>query len=335
MTMWAQDQKTSDELIEFLTRLARALAHAQTPADAFDTAFVQISSQIRVGVAVAVILEQNLSIYLSRNPMVKVEEEKLLARIRDSLIATVHLPFSSTEALVVTDRASLQGQHGGEPIAVATETILEVQGSIAGILALYRSGAPFDDTENRILELVSGILSVAIAGITARGQLQQLVDMDELTGVGNKRSFRNRLVSEVDRAHIYHVPLSLIMFDIDDFKEINDVQGHLIGDVVLSELSGCIKETLRPTDFFARFGGDEFTIILPHTDRAGVASAAQRVMEKVRELRIPTDDGSFLNPTVSLGAATLEGKEDYKSILKRADDHLYEAKRSGKNRTSM
>lgn len=125
------------------------------------------------------------------------------------------------------------------------------------------------------------------------------------------------------------------MFDVDDFKEINDRFGHTIGDVVLSELCGAVRETLRPPDLFARFGGDEFAIILPHTDLAGACAVADRILKSVRELTIPTDDESTIRCSISIGIASYRSADTAADdVIRRADERLYEAKRAGKNRYS-
>jgi diguanylate cyclase (GGDEF)-like protein len=126
------------------------------------------------------------------------------------------------------------------------------------------------------------------------------------------------------------------MFDIDDFKAINDNFGHTVGDVVLSELCGAVRETLRPPDLFARFGGDEFAIILPHTDLGGACSVADRILQKVRALSIPADDEGTICCSISLGIADYQTSDATAAdVIRRADERLYEAKRAGKGRYSL
>src|SRR5207244_504443 len=159
-----------------------------------------------------------------------------------------------------------------------------------------------------------------------------LADTDELTGIGNKRSLRRHLFQELERARVYNFPLSVLMFDVDDFKDINDRHGHTLGDVVLSELCGAVRETLRPPDVFARFGGDAFAVVLPHTDNAGACAVAQRMLDRVRMVIIPADDEQSIRCAVSIGVACYRPGDSAADLLRRADERLYEAKRSGKNR---
>ena len=111
--------------------------------------------------------------------------------------------------------------------------------------------------------------------------------------------------------------------------------GHTVGDVVLSELCGAVRETLRPPDLFARFGGDEFAIILPHTDLGGACAVADRILQKVRMLTIPADDEGSIRCSISLGIADYQRTDTTAAdVIRRADERLYEAKRAGKNRYS-
>ena len=129
------------------------------------------------------------------------------------------------------------------------------------------------------------------------------------------------------------MPVALLLFDIDEFKQINDNYGHVIGDVVLSELCGVVRETLRPTDILARFGGDEFAIILPHTDATGAVAVAERVLRRVRALAIPADEDAAIRCSISIGIAEFHGEgATANDLIRRADERLYQSKRQGKNR---
>ncbi|HEV2721794.1 MAG TPA: GGDEF domain-containing protein, partial [Thermoanaerobaculia bacterium] len=210
-------------------------------------------------------------------------------------------------------------------------TILRIENRTAGLLLLLRDD-PFDETDASLLEIFAAQVAMLLGHLNAREQIQNLADTDDLTGIWNKRYFRRQLPQEIERARVYSLPLSLLMFDVDDFKEINDALGHTIGDVVLSELCGAVREILRPPDLFARFGGDEFAVILPHTDLTGARAVAERILSKVRELTIPTDEEGSVQCSISLGLTDFETGDGAADLVRRADERLYESKRSGKNR---
>jgi len=137
----------------------------------------------------------------------------------------------------------------------------------------------------------------------------------------------------MERARVYNVPLALLLIDVDNFKEINDTFGHVMGDIVLSELCGTIKSTLRTPDAISRFGGDEFAVILPHTDIAGALAVAERILRRVEQTALTSEEGTEIRCTVSLGIAQCDPADGtFSDLVRRADDRLYEAKRLGKNR---
>lgn len=163
-------------------------------------------------------------------------------------------------------------------------------------------------------------------------EIYRLTTIDGLTQVFNKRYFVETLEREIGRAHRYRRDLSLIMFDIDHFKQINDNFGHLAGDHVLRQLAASIKTRIRREDILSRYGGEEFAIVLPEIDRENAATFAEKVRQLVERSVFEFED-TRIPVTVSVGVATLtpeiEAPED---IVKIADERLYEAKNSGRNR---
>jgi diguanylate cyclase (GGDEF)-like protein len=163
-------------------------------------------------------------------------------------------------------------------------------------------------------------------------EIYKMSIIDGLTSVHNKRYFLEFLDREAARAIRHKQPLSLVMFDIDHFKSVNDTHGHLAGDAVLKELAARIKPKMRKEDLFARYGGEEFACILTNTTVAN----AVRFAEKVR-LCIAAQpfalDGKTLPVTISLGAAQLDdSRATPATLIGRADENLYAAKRAGRNR---
>ncbi|WP_067866958.1 sensor domain-containing diguanylate cyclase [Neptuniibacter marinus] len=169
-------------------------------------------------------------------------------------------------------------------------------------------------------------------------QLQILSVTDELTGLFNQRHFYSVMAKELDRAKRYQRPLSIICFDLDDFKGINDSLGHLEGDRVLRTIGELTKETLRQNDIPVRYGGDEFMVLLPET---GIHDAAQTA-ERIRTIfnakcLYSIEKGACVNAKVSmsLGVTETNGTEKPDQVVQRADLAMYEAKSSGGNRTVL
>lgn len=172
--------------------------------------------------------------------------------------------------------------------------------------------------------------------IQEREHTEELVaqaNTDYLTGLYNRRYFYEQAKRELSRSVRHRIPLSVMMFDIDHFKSINDLHGHDLGDAVLKALGDTCRRLLRESDICARIGGEEFAVLLTQTDDAQTLKIAERLREALAETSVPLDDGTKLKFTVSLGIGSYEPEDkDIDDLLKRADKGLYEAKRAGRNR---
>jgi two-component system cell cycle response regulator len=164
--------------------------------------------------------------------------------------------------------------------------------------------------------------------ISQKESFKELSEHDALTGINNRRYFDYKLAELLNIALRYKRPLSLIMFDIDHFKDINDAYGHGTGDFILKELSAVTKEELRTTDFFARYGGEEFMIIAPETPLSTVKELAERLRLKVEK----HDFKIGQTVTCSFGVTEVKTGDTSQSIIYRADTALYEAKETGRNK---
>jgi two-component system, cell cycle response regulator len=163
-------------------------------------------------------------------------------------------------------------------------------------------------------------------------EIYRLTTVDGLTQIFNRRYFTETLEREIGRALRYRRELSLIMFDIDRFKSINDSFGHLAGDHVLKHLATVVKTKIRKEDVLARYGGEEFTILLPEIDHHNACAFAEKVRALIE--RTPAKFESHqISATVSVGVAALRGEvDDASQFVKMADDNLYRAKEAGRNR---
>jgi diguanylate cyclase (GGDEF)-like protein len=155
---------------------------------------------------------------------------------------------------------------------------------------------------------------------------------DPLTGLWNRRYMAESLDREVARALRFGHEVSLIIIDIDDFKRINDRQGHMQGDIVLERVADVVREATRSIDVAARYGGDELALILVETGREGATILGERLAERMRETEVPLRDGGSMGVTLSVGVATLpDSADDQESLVDAADRALLRAKRAGKN----
>jgi two-component system cell cycle response regulator len=155
--------------------------------------------------------------------------------------------------------------------------------------------------------------------------------IDALTEAHNKRSFLEFLDRELARCVRYGRPLSLVMFDLDHFKLVNDTHGHLAGDFVLRELSRRLRARIRKEELLARYGGEEFVVVLPEADHEGAIQFAEQIRRLVE--REPfVFEGEAIPMTISVGVATVQGElVDTQAFIKQVDQNLYTAKRSGRN----
>jgi diguanylate cyclase (GGDEF)-like protein len=327
------ERRQLSDLLALIQELTSTVVRSESVGDLFSRAFATLFRCVPFDAAAAVMIEQHLDLYVStRAGAESLLDEALVKTIRATLETLIPVSFAETEIIVNAEHHDLPPAETQPGIESVTFALLEHEFRPAGLLLLARAN-PFDDRESQILRIFATQVSMLLDMIRARERIVNLADTDELTGVWNRRYLRRQLPYEIERARTFSVPLSLLMFDIDEFKQINDGFGHGIGDVLLSELCGCVRETLRPTDTLARFGGDEFAVILPHTDLAGACAVSERILARVRALTIPTDEEGAIQCSISIGLAEFQRDEpSANDLVRRADEKLYSSKRAGKNR---
>lgn len=166
-------------------------------------------------------------------------------------------------------------------------------------------------------------------------RLKKLSITDGLTKLFNSRYFYSQLKGEIDRSNRYGHPLSLLLLDIDKFKEYNDTYGHLEGDKVLLQLGQTIKSCLRKMDSAYRYGGEEFTVILPETIGEEAETVAHRIRGAVQAERFIPSEGEMVGITISIGVTQYAQEEDVAAFVQRADKAMYLSKQAGRNRVSV
>jgi two-component system cell cycle response regulator len=216
------------------------------------------------------------------------------------------------DTLTVRDLGSLNGTYIDDervvsPTPLSPGKILRVGGVIFKVL----QGA---DIERRYHE-----------------EIYRMAIIDGLTNIHNKRYFMDFLEREHQRAVRHRRPLSLLIFDVDNFKRANDDHGHINGDRVLGELAARCRVFVRKDECFARYGGEEFGMILPETEVEGAGSLAEKVRLAVADAPFVLEDGGSLPITISVGFAALKGDDTVFGLIGRADRALYQAKSAGRN----
>jgi two-component system, cell cycle response regulator len=169
--------------------------------------------------------------------------------------------------------------------------------------------------------------------VLGQEQMRHLAETDPLTNCFNRRALMEKLEQEMDRAARYATMLTCMMVDIDNFKQINDTYGHLVGDRVLKQLANLLKREQRSVDIVARYGGEEFVVLLPETTNAESRNFAERILRRVSTHDFG-EQGRPVRVTISAGIASYpdERVSDGESLLRLADTHLYRAKSDGRNR---
>ena len=207
--------------------------------------------------------------------------------------------------------------------------------------ALARGASDFAQKPVRPKELIARIKRVLKerALIAERKQMEQrlreLTVRDDLTKLFNSRHFFEQIRSEIDRATRYEHALSLLLLDVDHFKNYNDNHGHLEGDKVLMQLGEVVRKCLRANDSGYRYGGDEFTVILPETRGSEAMTVAERIRDGFHALDFSTESGKKVRLSVSIGITEIQPNETWENLTKRADAAMYEAKKGGGNTTVL
>jgi diguanylate cyclase (GGDEF)-like protein len=207
---------------------------------------------------------------------------------------------------------------------------LLVGDAVVGVLGI-RNAPPLSTSESRTLAAAASLIALTLRNIQLIQEAHDQGVLDDLTGCITRTPGLARLDSELRRARRTRYPLAVLVFDIDEFKQINDTRGHLCGDLALEWIGARLDHILRTSDIRCRLGGDEFLVVLPETPPEGASCVAEKLRTGMAE---PHPDRPDLPPiTISVGAAmAAAGESDALALVNRADEALYRAKRNGRNR---
>jgi diguanylate cyclase (GGDEF)-like protein len=220
---------------------------------------------------------------------------------------------------------------GGKPLDLALGT---EEDSVGHLLLYPPKGGGFDRDAVQLAHWLAAQASIALENERLHRTVKRQAITDELTQLANRRRFTETLALEVRRAERFSDPLTLVLADLDDFKQINDRYGHQVGDEVLRRFADVLRENLRDFDLPVRFGGEEFAVLLPETGLEGGEQLARRLSAALARLRMPETGRERAPVTASFGVASFPAAQSAEELLTAADRALYEAKAAGKNRVA-
>ncbi len=256
---------------------------------------------------------------------------------RIPLVNPQYIVGRDSEAGFVVSRSSVSRQHArlwnDEEGVWWVEDLNSTNGTFVNEQRLNRAVRMDDSDQVRFGDAIYKFLSGTNIESAYHEAIHNMAIQDGMTGIHNKRYFMEFLEREIAVASRHGHPLTLVMFDVDHFKKINDSAGHLAGDAVLKDLTARIKPRIRREDLFARYGGEEFACVLPSTALPGGIVFAEHLRTLIEE-RPTAFDNQVIPFTVSLGVTTMHREKDVDpaALIKRADENLYTAKRGGRNR---
>jgi diguanylate cyclase (GGDEF)-like protein len=283
--------------------------------------------------------------------LVELEEER--SRLRDAItrfgeaLAATHdthqllrvIVEAAVEATGARGARLLGGEgtmvESGDPDASGErlEFALNAAGSAFGTLTIV--GDSFDDEQRMAASSLASHATIALENARLHRIVERQALVDGLTGIANRRQCEDALTTEIAQADRLGTPLTLVLADLDDFKRVNDIHGHAVGDDVLREFAAVLRSTLRESDLAGRWGGEEFLLLLPGADVEGGAQLAERVRTALSERSFLGRDGDVVNVTCSFGVAQHRVSGTERELFAAADQALYRAKRDGKNRVEL
>lgn len=267
----------------------------------------------------------NMSIHIMGVLQSTLELEKLIELFDDELAAIVphdHLCYENKNENIRYDIGELARHNSNYRLVLFGKSL--------GELTISRN-TKFVDVE---IQKMEGLISALIYPLRNALLYKQAVEkayIDPLTGLNNRAAFDKSIEQEIELATRHSHTLTLLMLDLDKFKEINDNYGHIVGDAVLKNFADTILECLRRSDIIFRYGGEEFAVLLRNTKAEGATLLAERMRKNVEEMEF--DYNSIkINVSVSIGLAELQEGDNGTKLIERADELLYKAKENGRNR---
>jgi diguanylate cyclase (GGDEF)-like protein len=323
--------------------LARNLAQSRSPHDLHQLITEAIAHEVGADVAALAIYqedEQRLAVVATHGyPAVLVEDLRITPG--SGVLGGV---FASRQPLLVIDASR---ERAAQPPRLRYRTGSFLAAPLyagrdgLGVIALTdrHDGLPFTRADLTTVRALAAPAALALARERLDVRVQELghaAAVDPLTSLYNRRYFETRITEEIQRARRYGLDLALLMVDADDFKGLNDRLGHLVGDRVLKTMAELLRRSVRAFDVCARFGGEEFAIVLPGSDEKSAMLSAERIRHRIESYQFEEElAAQAVHPTISIGVAILSADGGAQDLIGRADRALYRAKTEGKNRVKL
>ena len=328
--------RTRNQEADFINRLSSKVAYDlnwdRIIPRILDAGLLNVIDLDLLGILYRIGSNWGLAIHLSEKKISEERLERLKEDIVKSFFSLSKKRISKGRIILYLYPSNAKGSPSS-PICISKEWTrpLSLAGKILGMLVVLpkTEGGP-GKREKGLLSTISNILAMSLKNAQEYHRVKEMAVTDALTGIYNHKGFKDLIKREFQRAVRYNKALSLIMIDVDGFKTINDSLGHQAGDYVLKDLAGCLRRSVRKPDIVARYGGDEFVVLLPETEPEEAEGLAKRVAETVKNHAF--EYGSErLEVEISYGVSSLgelENGEGERELIQMADSRLYYAKRS-------
>ncbi len=310
---------------EFFERMSHMLMTSKSPAEIF-SAFLRRALKISKaeGWAYSIVDEESGELHCKKSARLH-KDCSAQTNSKHCLASEVALN-GKTLMLPGKRKGSKSGPYLGVPVIMDSKVL--------GVLELYNNsgGRDFDNNDACMVAKFADLAAHAVDNIGLQQRLEELVITDDLTKLFNTRHLNRSLEAEVHRSMRYSTSVSLIFMDLDHFKNVNDVHGHLIGSKLLAEIGQLLMEQLRSLDVVARYGGDEFVVLLPQTELEGAMVIAERIRVRIEESSFLKKEGMDFKVTASFGVASFpETAGSKEELIKIADDSMYNVKKNTRN----